>query len=87
MLFRSTTLDTLVADGIDTKFLHKGISDRPFERTFTLADNVVVNNAQMVNGMLKIWLEHIIPENKKSKKINIDEVSDVDTKTKNIDKK
>jgi molecular chaperone IbpA len=82
-----TTLDTLVADGIDTKFLHKGISDRPFERTFTLADNVVVNNAQMVNGMLKIWLEHIIPENKKPKKINIDEVSDVDTKTKNIDKK
>ena len=82
-----TTLDTLVADGVDQKFLHKGISDRPFERTFTLADNVVVNNAQMVNGMLKIWLEHIIPENKKSKKINIDEVSDVDTKTKNIDKK
>lgn len=54
--------------------LHKGISDRPFERTFSLADNVVVNNAQMVNGLLKIWLEHIIPEDKKPKKIDIDEV-------------
>jgi molecular chaperone IbpA len=68
-----TTIDTLVADGIDSKFLHKGISDRPFERTFTLADNVVVNNAKMVNGMLKIWLEHIIPEDKKPKRIDIDD--------------
>jgi molecular chaperone IbpA len=65
------TVDTLVADGVDQKFLHKGISDRPFERTFTLADNVVVNNAKMMNGLLKIWLEHIIPEDKKPKKIEI----------------
>jgi len=68
-----TTVDTLVSDGIDQTFLHKGISDRPFERTFTLADNVVVNNAQMVNGLLKVWLEHIIPEDKKPKKIDIEE--------------
>jgi len=27
----------------------------------------------MVNGMLKIWLEHIIPEDKKPKKIDIEE--------------
>jgi HSP20 family molecular chaperone IbpA len=32
-----------------------------------------VNNAQMVNGLLKIWLEHIIPEHKKPKKIDIEE--------------
>jgi len=66
-----TTIDNLVADGIDQTFLHKGISDRPFTRTFTLADNVVVNNAALVNGLLKIWLEHIIPEDKKPKKIDI----------------
>jgi molecular chaperone IbpA len=66
-----TTDDTLTEDGVDQTFLHKGISDRPFTRTFTLADNVVVNNAQMVNGLLKIWLEHIIPEDKKPKKIDI----------------
>ena len=68
-----TTLDTLTDDGVNVQFLHKGISDRPFTRTFTLADNVVVNNAKMVNGMLKIWLEHIIPEDKKPKKIDIQE--------------
>ena len=71
-----TTVESLVADGIDQKFLHKGISDRPFERTFSLADNVVVNNAQYVNGLLKIWLEHIIPEDKKPKKIDITDVED-----------
>ena len=68
-----TTVETLTDDGINAQFLHKGISDRPFTRTFTLADNVVVNNAKMVNGMLKIWLEHIIPEDKKPKTIEIKE--------------
>lgn len=67
-----TTVDTLVADGINANYLHKGISNRPFERTFTLADNVVVNNAQYINGILKIWLNHMIPESQKPKKIKID---------------
>ena len=69
-----TTLDTVSQDGIETQYLHKGIADRAFTRTFSLADNVVVNNAQMINGILKIWLEHIIPEDKKPKKIDITDV-------------
>jgi molecular chaperone IbpA len=71
-----TTIDTLTEDGVNQTFLHKGISDRPFSRSFTLADNVVVNNAALVNGLLKIWLEHIIPEDKKPKKIDITEVTE-----------
>ena len=67
-------------------FLHKGISDRPFTRTFTLADNVVVNNAKMVNGMLKIWLEHVIPEDKKPKKIEIESEEDDTSPKKKITK-
>ena len=66
-----TTLDTVSQDGIEAQYLHKGIADRAFTRTFSLADNVVVNNAQMINGILKFWLEHIIPEDKKPKKIDI----------------
>jgi molecular chaperone IbpA len=75
-----TTIETLTDDGINAQFLHKGVSDRPFNRTFTLADNVVVNNAKMVNGMLKIWLEHIIPEDKKPKKIEIETEEEATTK-------
>jgi molecular chaperone IbpA len=57
-------------------YLHKGIADRAFTRQFTLADNVEINNAHMINGMLKIWLEHVIPESKKPKKIDIADEAD-----------
>lgn len=71
-----TTVDTLTEDGVSVQYLHKGIADRAFTRTFSLADNVVVNNASMINGILKIWLEHIIPEDKKPKKIDIADAED-----------
>ena len=69
----STTLDTVLEDGIDVTYLHKGIANRNFNRKFTLADNVEIKNAQFINGMLKVWLESIIPESKKPKKIDISE--------------
>ena len=53
------------------EYLHKGIADRAFTRKFTLADTVEVKNADLINGMLKIWLERFIPESKKPKKIEI----------------
>lgn len=52
-------------------FLYKGIATRAFTRSFAIDDQVVVNNASMVNGMLKIFLERIIPEHKKSRKVEI----------------
>ena len=52
-------------------YIHKGISSRNFDRTFTLNQDVVVNDAKMVNGMLVIYLEHLIPEEKRPRKIAI----------------
>jgi molecular chaperone IbpA len=63
-------------------YLHKGIADRAFTRTFSLADNVEINNAAMMNGILKIWLEHIIPEDKKPKKIDIVDAEETTSKKK-----
>lgn len=60
----------------DSAYLYKGIADRGFTRQFTLADNVVVDNAQIINGMLKVWLEHFVPENQKPKKIDIQEAQE-----------
>lgn len=57
----------------DFPYLWKGISNRAFSRQFTLADNVEIKNADLLNGMLKIWLEAIIPESKKTKSIPINE--------------
>lgn len=63
-----------------SNFLFKGISDRAFTRTFALDDQVEVKGAEMFNGMLKVFLERIIPEHKKPKKINIEEKGEVVSK-------
>jgi molecular chaperone IbpA len=52
-------------------YLFKGIANRAFTRSFTLADTVKVQNAELLNGMLKVWLERFIPEDKKHQKIEI----------------
>jgi molecular chaperone IbpA len=54
-----------------TEYLHKGISTRSFVRSFTLADNVEIRGANVTNGVLAIALEHVVPEEKKAKKIAI----------------
>ena len=53
------------------EFLHQGISYRQFSRSWTLADDVVVKDAKMENGMLLIHLEHVVPEEKKPRTISI----------------
>lgn len=55
----------------DKDYIYQGIANRAFTRQFTLADTVVVKNAELVNGLLKIALERFIPEEKKGRKIDI----------------
>ena len=55
------------------QILHHGLAMRPFTRTFTIADNVEIRGASLLNGILKIALEAIIPEHKKPKKVKIDD--------------
>ena len=55
----------------DEATVHRGISYRKFDRKFTLADDIVVNDAKLENGLLTINLEQIIPEEKKPKLIQI----------------
>ena len=63
----------------EENFLFKGIANRAFTRTFALEDQIEVKDAEMLNGMLKVFLERIIPEHKKPKKI---EVKDAEASTK-----
>ena len=51
--------------------IHKGIAKRSFTRKFTLADDIEVKDAKLVNGLLKIDLEQIVPEHKKPKTIKV----------------
>jgi molecular chaperone IbpA len=57
----------------EDSFLYKGIANRAFSRTFNLADTIEVKDASLVNGMLKVFLENIIPENQKPRKMDIKE--------------
>lgn len=52
-------------------FLHKGISERNFERKFQLGDHVNVLGAEMDNGLLHVSLERVVPEAKKPRTISI----------------
>lgn len=72
----SGTLDSKEKDK-ERKFLHKGISERNFERKFQLGDHVKVLNADMQNGLLHIELERVIPEAKKPRKIEIGDSSNL----------
>jgi len=58
-------------DDSTAKFIHKGISNRNFERSFILAQNVEIKSADLVDGMLVIELEHIVPEELKPQTIKI----------------
>ena len=53
------------------EYIWKGIADRFFTRKFTLADSVEVKNAEYINGMLKIFLENVVPDSKKPRKVDI----------------
>lgn len=55
----------------DVEYLHHGISNRSFLRTFSLSDYVEVKSAVMRDGVLTVHLEREIPEAMKPKKIAI----------------
>ena len=55
----------------DGEIIHKGISQRQFARSFTIADDVKVGKAELKDGLLTIACERIVPEYKKKKLIEI----------------
>lgn len=68
----------LIVKGNSTKsedeeetFLHKGIANRNFTHEFKLADKIEIKEAELVNGMLKIWLENMVKAQDYVKKITL----------------
>ena len=55
----------------DGEIIHKGISQRQFARSFTIADDVKVGNAELKDGLLTIACERILPDHKKKRLIEI----------------
>ena len=51
--------------------LYRGIAGRAFERRFVLADHIVVEGADLQNGLLHVGLKRVVPESLKPRKIII----------------
>jgi len=66
---------TLTVEGVKLpsvdEYVHRGIANREFKQDFVLAEYVVVNGAEMKDGMLRITLEQELPEELQPKVIKI----------------
>jgi molecular chaperone IbpA len=81
--FKPSELDIEVKEGLlvvkgrkaandsERRFVHRGLAERNFERRFQLADHVVVEGAQLADGLLAISLKRELPEALKPRRIAI----------------
>jgi molecular chaperone IbpA len=53
------------------ELLYRGIAGRAFERRFVLADHIVVEGAELKNGLLHVGLKRVVPEALKPRRIAI----------------
>ena len=60
-----------VLDQDGREYLHKGIAERNFVRTFKLAEYVEVQSAKLEDGILRVTLVRNIPDALKPQKIKI----------------
>ncbi len=60
-----------VANAPNGEVLYRGIAGRPFERRFVLADHIVVEGAELTNGLLQVALKRVVPEALKPRRIAI----------------
>ena len=65
------TIRSVKDNSDEPEVLHRGISYRKFNRRFTLADDIVVRDAKLENGLLSVELEQVVPEEMKPKLIKI----------------
>jgi len=55
----------------EVKYLHQGLAARRFSRSFNVPETIEVREASLLNGILTINLENVIPESMKPKHIKI----------------
>jgi molecular chaperone IbpA len=57
------------------EYLHHGIAARAFNRRFVLADHMVVESADIANGLLNITIKRVVPEALKPRRVEIKTVT------------
>ena len=80
--FKESDLNVTVEDGTltvegdqssseESDYIHQGIAERKFKKSWSLADTVIVEGAKLTEGILKVALKNVIPEEKKPQTIKI----------------
>ena len=79
--FKQDDIDVEVKDGIlkisgemgkdERDFAFKGISSRKFEKSFRLSEFVVIDGADLVDGILVVYARVELPEEKRPRKIEL----------------
>tara|TARA_B100000683_G_C12374826_1_gene508710 strand:- start:178 stop:633 length:456 start_codon:yes stop_codon:yes gene_type:complete len=79
--FKQDDIDVEVKDGIlkisgemgkdERDFAFKGISSRKFEKSFRLSEFVVIDGADLTDGILVVYARVELPEEKRPRKIQL----------------
>jgi len=66
-------------DAAKAEYLHRGIAARAFTRRFVLADHMVVEGADIANGLLNVAIKRVVPESARPRKIAINTLTPAKT--------
>jgi molecular chaperone IbpA len=65
----------VAGENTKAEFLHRGIAARAFTRRFVLADHMVVESADIANGLLHVTIKRVVPEALKPRRVEINTVT------------
>ena len=65
----------VASEAAPAELLYRGIAGRAFERRFVLADHIVVDGADLKNGLLAVGLKRVVPEAMKPRRIAVNGVT------------
>lgn len=55
----------------EVEYTHRGLAARNFSLSFPLGEDMVVQGAELDKGILSVYVDHVLPEEKKPRKIPI----------------
>ena len=59
------------AEQEQTQYLYKGIAARDFTRVYHLNEQIEVRDAELADGILRVFLERVVPENQEPRQIPV----------------
>ena len=65
--YNKLTVEAKQEDSATDEYLHRGLAARAFNRSWTLSDDVEIDEVTFTNGLLTVRLNKIVPDHQKRK--------------------